>query len=377
VSVLPQLQQELSAAHARRRRRLPRVGFGFGGASVALAGAVALAVVVVAVVLVQGRPTEPASPPSVVYRGFASDFYAAGGSLYAITSDQPEVSPSVGEPPHLVRIDPSSGHVAAQQRLVPPPTPQGQPVPGLGRQLLAAGSLWVTATDSQQTWLWRLDPLSLAVRALTVLPGGGTGPEYSGSLAVAGGRLWVVNRNTLVRVSLRTGRVTASRRFSRAIAGLGNAVAADQSGRTLVLTVAGPKTDSHVELLNPDSGVAIATSPMVHGDTQDIAGVIDGGAWINGFTSTDGPVRVDLRTLKVTGTVGRFPLTARVFDGIVEISRYGKGPMRCVDPVTGRTLAPLPDVVAAEGRTAYVTVQRRGIPEIHRETLDPRCLAAP
>ncbi|HSC03750.1 MAG TPA: hypothetical protein VLC49_10535 [Solirubrobacteraceae bacterium] len=99
--------------------------------------------------------------------------------------------------------------------------------------------------------------------------------------------------------------------------------------------------------------------------------------WINGLTSTDGPVRVDLGTLKVTATVGRFPLTARVFDGIVEISRYGKGPMLCVGPVTGRTLAPLPDVVAAEGRTAYVTVRRRGIPEIHRVSIDPRCRATP
>lgn len=51
--------------------------------------------------------------------------------------------------------------------------------------------------------------------------------------------------------------------------------------------------------------------------------------------------------------------------------------MRCVDSITGRTLPPLPNVVAAEGRTAYVVVQRRGIPEIRREALDPRCLAAP
>jgi hypothetical protein len=376
VSVLPQLERELSAAHARRRsRRLPRIGFGFGAAPIALAAAVAVAVVVVAVALVRGRsPEPPAGSPTVVYRGFISFTYAAGGSLYGITPDRP-TSPAVSTPPHLVRIDPGSGHVLARQLLAPPGKHlQGggtvQPVPAPQRLLLAAGSLWFSASDSQHTWLWRLDPRSLAVRRLTLLPGGGAG--QNGSLAVAGGWLWVVNKDTLVRVSPRTGRVTGSRPFSRSIVGLANGVAADESGRTLVLTVAGPRTGSRVELLDPRTGAPIASSARFSGTTAQIVGVLDGGAWINSLAFAGGPARIDLRTLKVTARLGRAALPAVVLDGIVEVS--GKGSWRCVDPATGRLLGTTSPIVAVDGTTAYVTVQRQGIPEIHRETLDPRCL---
>jgi hypothetical protein len=367
VSVLPQLQQELSAAHARRRR-LPRIGLGFGGASIALAGAVAVAVVVIAVALVHGRsPERPAGAPAVVYRGFVELTYAAGGSLYAVTSDRPD-SPSVSEPPHLVRIDPGAGQVIARRVLAPPPTAHGQPIPAPDHMLAAAGSLWVSASDSQQTWLWRLDPRSLAVRSLRTVPGGGV----IGSLALAGGWLWVVNRDTLVRISPQTGRVAGSRVFSRSVPGLGNSVASDALGRHLVLTVAGQRNGSRVDLLDPRTGIPIASSQRFDGSTPQAVGVLAAGAWIDGLRRTDGPARLDLNTLKVTATAGRFPLTAQVLGGVVVVS--GRGTARCVDPVTGRLLAKTRTIVAAEGTTAYVAVRRHGIPEIHREALDPRCL---
>ena len=72
-------------------------------------------------------------------------------------------------------------------------------------------------------------------------------------------------------------------------------------------------------------------------------------------------------------------LTAEVFAAVLlGCRRYRPGAApaaRCVDPLTGRTLATLPDVVAAEGSTAYVQREVRGVPEIHLQTLDPRCLA--
>jgi hypothetical protein len=376
VSVLPQLQRELSAAHARRRRRprVPRIRFGFAGAPVVVAIAVAVAVVVMAIVALRpGRaPERPAGSTGVVYRGFISFTYAAGGSLYGILPDKPD-SPSVSAPPHLVRIDPGARRVVAQQLLAPPATAHFQPIPEPEHLLLAAGSLWVSTTDSQQSWLWRLDPRSLAVRRLTVLPGGGAGG--SGSLAAAGGWLWVVNRNTLVRVSLQTGRVAGSRTVSRSFAGLGNTVVADARGRRLVLTVAGPRTGSRVEVLNPRAGAPIASSQTFAGATPTIVGLLAAGAWINGLTPTGGPARLDLDTLKLTATVGRFPLTARVFGPAVVVS--GRGAARCVDSLSGRTIATLPDVVAVEGSTAYVQREVRGVPEIRLQTIDPRCLTGP
>jgi hypothetical protein len=351
---------------------MPRIGP--GAVPVVLATAVAVGVLVVAVVALRaGRPPErPGGSPAVVYRGYISSTYAAGGSLYGITPDRPD-SPSVSTPPHLVRIDPRSGRVVARRLLAPPPTPRGQPVPEPEQILLAGGSLWASATDSQQTWLWRLEPRSLAVRRLTVLPGGGVG--QTGSLAVAGGWLWVVNKDTLVRVSLTTGRVTGSRVISRALVGDGNGVAADASGRTLVVAATGRTTGWHVELLNLRSGAPIASSATFSGAVRDLAGVLDGGVWINPWAG--GAVRLDLRTLKVTAAVGPSSLAAQAFDGIVAVGAVQHAATGCIDPISARMLAPLPNLVAADGATAYVQRQRGGTPEIRQQTLDPRCRATP
>jgi hypothetical protein len=190
---------------------------------------------------------------------------------------------------------------------------------------------------------------------------------------VAGGGLWVVNLNTLVHVSLTNGRVAGSRAFSLSESGLGNGVAADQSGRTLVLTVTGPGAGAHVELLNPRTGLVTVSSAKFSGTTPELVGVVDGGAWINSLAFAGGPARIDVRTLKVTTKLGRAALPAFVLDDVVVAN--GREGWRCVDPVTGRLLATTPPIVAADGATAYVTVQRHGIPEIHREALDPRCRA--
>lgn len=373
MSVLPQLERELSAAHARRRRRRMPL---FTGAPVALAAAVAVAVVVVAVIALRSGPSpqHPAGAAAIVYRGFLAHPYAAGGSLYGVATDRPD-SPTTTGASKLVRIDPGSGRVVAARPLTPPTisAPGGgheQPDPVPQHMLLSAGSLWVTASDSHRSWLWRFDPHSLAVRSLTLLPGGGAG--NTGSLAVAGGWMWVVNVNTLVRVSLRTGQLAGSRTFSRAELGQGNSIAADSSGDTLIAAVA-RRIGFRVFRLDPHTGAQIAESATFPGSTPQLVGVLDGGAWINGFTAVGSPARVDLRTLKVTAQPRGFPAWVQVLGQTVQLA--GKGGLRCVDPVTGATLATEPVVVAAENTTAYVQVTRRGIPEIHRETLDPRCLA--
>lgn len=140
-----------------------------------------------------------------------------------------------------------------------------------------------------------------------------------------------------------------------------------------MVTVAGPRTGVRVERLDPRTGVPIASSRTFSGTTAQIVGVLDGGAWINSLALAGGPARIDLHTMQVTTSLGRAALPAVVFDGIVEVS--GKGSWRCVDPVTGRLLATTPPLVAADGGTAYVTVERHGIPEIHRLAIDQRCRA--
>jgi hypothetical protein len=369
VSVLPQLERDRSGAQARRRRR-PFTGRGW--APVALAAAVTAAVVAAAAGMLRpGRRLEqPTGAAATIYRGRLEATYASGGFLYVWPF-------ATAGPFRLVRIDPGSGAVVARFRAAPPATHSVQPIPLPEDTLLAGGSLWISASDGQRAWLWRLDPRSLAVRSRSLLPGGGA--NGSGSLAAAGGWLWVVNANTLVRMSLATGRVTGSRILSHAEAGLGNSIAADPGGRALVAvasggSVRGRLAGSRVYRLDPLTGAPVAASPTIRGYTPKLAGVLDGGAWINGLTFTDGPARVDLRTMKVTATVGRFPQVAQVFNGIVEVD--GNGASRCVDPVSGRVLAMLPAVVAANGTTAYVLRPAPGGGAVvRREALDPRCFA--
>ena len=87
----------------------------------------------------------------------------------------------------LARIDPPSGKITASVL-----------VDGFGQARAADGSLWVT-TGSE---MLRLKPTTLAMISRLRLGQPGPGP---GSLAVAGGALWLAGAGQLIRVSLTTG----------------------------------------------------------------------------------------------------------------------------------------------------------------------------
>lgn len=78
-----------------------------------------------------------------------------------------------------MRADPVTGRARAVRRLAS----------AFDQALLSHGVLWVTTTRGQTSWLWRLDPGSLAVRSRQLVPGSGPGPSGGivGTIALAGG----------------------------------------------------------------------------------------------------------------------------------------------------------------------------------------------
>jgi hypothetical protein len=138
-----------------------------------------------------------ASTGTVLMHGLRNaQAYARGGRLFVT-----EQLNAFGKPPvdELLRVDPKTGQVAAERSL-------GSAYDGA---LLADGSLWVSTTRGARSWLWRLDPKSLALGTKLLLGNDGDGStEAYPTMTVAGGWLWVGYWNELLRVSLKTAKAT-------------------------------------------------------------------------------------------------------------------------------------------------------------------------
>jgi hypothetical protein len=225
---------------------------------------------------------------------------AAGGSLYLAKNVTPAADDHTELIDELMRLDPVTGRVLAVRSLES----------ALSQALLAEGSLWVTTTSRQGTLLWRLDPRSLSVRSRVVLSTAGRAEGLSGSLAVAGGQLWV-GTDTLDRVSLHTGLVD---RVVKLPYHGSVKVAADPTGRVLLATL-GYEHPTYIARLNPDTGAVQARTTIPYSVNQpSITGVIDGGAWIYNATGmADGSRRIAVNTLKPTAP-STIQCRTRLFD---------------------------------------------------------------
>ena len=262
-----------------------------------------------------------------------SEGYAAGGSLYY--SDTSPLGEHTGEIYRMTRVDPLSGRAVATRRF------SG----ALDDTLLDGGSLWVTTSSGNRTSLWRLDPRSLALRSETAVPSTPYTEEIAGSLAAAGGHLWV-GAGTLDRVSLATGRVdrVVNPRHRGPVQ-----LAADKTGKTL-LAILGYEHPTYIARLNPGTGTPLAETTIPLSVSQPtFGGILDGGAWIENTVSTHTTTwRINVNTLKATKTSARLNTTnrisVRVIDGMLWVTRplAEENLNYCADPVTGRPLAKLP-----------------------------------
>ena len=187
--------------------------------------------------------------------------YVAGGSLYY--SDTSPLGEHTGEIYRMTRVDPRSGRVLATRRF------SG----ALDDTLLAGGSLWVTTSAEQLTSLWRLDPRTLAVRSEARVPSSPYTEEIAGSLAAAGGHLWV-GAGTLDEMSLASGRV--DRVVDPSHRGPVQ-LAADSTGKVL-LAILGYQRPTYVARLNPDTGAPLAQMTIPLSVSQPtFGGIVDGG----------------------------------------------------------------------------------------------------
>ncbi len=189
MSLLPQLEAELVAAHERRfvhRRRRRSLLSGL----VAVAG-VAVAIVVVVFALSARRApvrhvaAPPAAPPAVIGAGprpFALDLtspqvFALGRSVYVTQ----RFAPNQGE---LVQIAAASGHTVDVTQF-------GGTVQDIVR---AAGRLWLVTDTGSGAALWSLDPERLTGKVVAALS-----PGAQPSLAAAGDAVWVSSGSGLQR----------------------------------------------------------------------------------------------------------------------------------------------------------------------------------
>jgi hypothetical protein len=260
--------------------------------------------------------------------------------------------------------------------------------------LLSHGVLWVTTTRGPRSWLWRLDPSSLAVRSRDILPGAWPDDGIVGTIALAGGWLWVGTSDRLDRVSPTSGHVTAAVAVRDAE---GIDVAAAAAGRVLILSEGHAR--ARIQRRDPSTGRLSGRSPIYEGVTKPyIGGIFGGGIWINESGGMMGYIeRLAVGTLKPTSFAGARPhpgiiappaifgtnaITALVLDRVLWVTQPEGGPQSdyCGDPLTGRSRAALalgPQsllLTVDAGSVFYVPdASRPETEQLARAAIDPRC----
>lgn len=228
----------------------------------------------------------------VLVRGLENaQAYAAGGRLWVA---QQVSRPGAEVLSMLMSVSPVSGRAQARRWL-------GS---AFDQALLSHGVLWVTSTRGDISWLWRLDPNSLAVRSERALPGSGPADGAVATMALSGGWLWVGNVRELDRVSLSNGLVSTAVPVRDA---RGIDVAADAAGHVLIVSEGHGR--ARVQRRDPHTGRLIAQSPIYQGVTKPyIGGVFGGGVWISAAGGMTGSIqRLALRTLRPTPFAGAQP----------------------------------------------------------------------
>lgn len=235
-------------------------------------------------------------------------------------------------------VDPATGRIEASRRLGA----------AFDQAIAAGGSLWVatslttSSASSSKQGLLRLNPRTLAIIGRWSDLGGG------GSLALAGGGLWVAGRNRLSRLSLPEGKVTASVSLPGAAS---SDVAANAAGTILIVGEANKGGLGALERRDPKTGKFLASYRSIFsvGGPPWVGGVIGQGVWVHAASGMMGSVeRFAATTLTLDRSTiieGSNGITVLVANGLIWVSHaeVEGGPTRnfCGDPSDGRALAPL------------------------------------
>jgi hypothetical protein len=275
-----------------------------------------------------------------------------GGRFYVTWQNQPRHNvPSTT----LVRADRVTGRIEATHTF------------GTGyisAPQAAGGSLWALLATTQETLL-RMNPRTLAVTGKLPISHGQylNSSGFGNHLSVAGGALWAVAGDRLVRVLLRTGK---AEKVIDLPGGYSTSMAGSPSGSVLIVSVADSGGRGSMQRRDPVSGALLASRATVGVTAADIGGVIGSGVWAAQPTGMQGFVqRYSTRTLAPAGGTaveGSNGIRVIVADGLAWVLRAGPeaDASYCADPVTGKKLAAIPlprpaqdDVIGVWGRDVY------------------------
>jgi hypothetical protein len=209
----------------------------------------------------------------------------------------------------------------------------------------ADGSLWALLATRQETLL-RMNPDTLAVTGELHISNGQylTASNSDNHLSVAGGALWAVAGDRLVRVSLRTGR---AEKVIDLPGGYSTSMAGSSSGSFLIVSVANSGGQGSLQRRDPVSGALLASHATIGVTAAAVGGVIGSGVWAAQPTGMQGYIqRYRTSTLApVSGTAveGSNGVGVAVANGLAWMLRSGPdGASYCANPVTGKKLAAIP-----------------------------------
>ncbi|HEX5303319.1 MAG TPA: hypothetical protein VFW50_40645 [Streptosporangiaceae bacterium] len=247
----------------------------------------------------------------------------------------------------------------------------------------AGGSLWALLATTSETLL-RMDPDTLAVTGKLRISNGQylNSSGFGNHLSVAGGALWAVAGDRLVRVSSRTGK---PEKVIDLPGGFSTSMAGSSSGSFLIVSVADSSGRGSMQRRDPVSGALLASHATVGVTAADIGGVIGSGVWAAQPTGMQGFVqRYSTRTLAPaagTAVEGSNGIRVVVADGLAWVLRAGpeEDASYCASPVTGKKLAAIPlprpaqdDVIGVWGRDVYYAA-----PAVHDEGVNLKRLTVP
>ena len=275
-----------------------------------------------------------------------------GGQFYVTWQNQPVRNvPSTT----LVRADQATGRIEAARTF------------GTGyisAPQAAGGSLWALLATTQETLL-RMNPRTLAVTGKLRISNGKylNSSGFGNHLSAAGGALWAVAGDRLVRVSPRTGK---AEKVIDLPGGFSTSMAGSSSGSFLIVSVADSGGQGSMQRRDPVSGALLASHATVGVTAADIGGIIGSGVWAAQPTGMQGFVqRYSTRTLAPavgTAVEGSNGIRVVVADGLAWVLRAGpeEDASYCANPVTGKKLAAIPlprpaqdDVIGVWGRDVY------------------------
>jgi hypothetical protein len=278
--------------------------------------------------------TSAAGPHGVFGRVLDQPYVTVtGGRFYVTWQNQAKRNvPSTT----LVRADQATGRIEAARTFG---------TGYIGSPQAAGGSLWALLATKQETLL-RMNPVTLAVTGTLRISNGQYLSSNEGNhLSVAGGALWAVAGNRLVRVSLRTGK---AEKVVDLPGGFSTSMAGSPSGSFLIVSVADSGGRGSLQRRDPVSGALLASHATEGVTAADIGGVIGSGVWAAQPTGMQGFVqRYRTRTLApVSGTAveGSNGVGVAVAGGLAWVLRAGPGEDAgyCANPVSGKKLAAIP-----------------------------------